>query len=116
FAGYATAALGVVGLGVGTVFGLMRNAKVSELEEHCDLSAGSCVVPRGDAAMRARIASLHDRAETYATVANVGFIVGGLALAGGLVLVFTAPSDEAAAVTLGVAPGGVVLTAHTSGM
>jgi hypothetical protein len=44
-------------------------------------------------------------------LSTLGFIVGGLGLAGGAVLWFTAPTPGAAASesALGVAPGGVKL-------
>ncbi|MET0386397.1 MAG: hypothetical protein ABW321_10585 [Polyangiales bacterium] len=115
-AGYTVLGAGVVGLGLGAVFGLLRNGEVNELEKRCDFDAGSCVIMRGDTAARSGIESLRQDAATYATAATWSFILGGAAVAGGLVLVLTAPHAShggSPPLTLGIAPGGLSLTAHS---
>ncbi len=85
---YAVGGVGVVGLGVGTVFGLMASSKKSESNDmgHCD--ANSVCDPIGKTARNAAL--------TDASVSTVAFIVGGLAVAAGVVLYVTAPTDAKA--------------------
>lgn len=77
--------LGVVGLGVGTVFGFLAKSKLdSSNNGPCD-SNDRCTQP-----------GLSDRkdAETFATVSTIGFIAGGVLAAGGVVLFLTAPPAQ----------------------
>lgn len=113
-AGYITIGAGVVGLGLGTAFGLMRNGKVSDLEEHCDLDAGRCTIARGDTIARKDIQATRDDAAGFAAAANVAWVLGGVAIAGGLVLVLTAPRPEREGVSIHVAPGAIRFTARTN--
>lgn len=84
--GYALGAVGLVGIGVGVGFGIAKNAKQSDRD-----SANSCSKTTGCLdAERERINQLTDEAKTRATVANIGFIAGGAALAAGAILVVTA--------------------------
>lgn len=76
----ASAAVGLVGLVVGIVYGVRTMSLWSNA--HAECSASSC--PSHDQAVRD-----HDGALSAATVSNVGFIAGGAALATGLVLYFT---------------------------
>jgi hypothetical protein len=76
--GYGIGGLGVVGLGVGSIFGLMATSAKSS--GNCD-SAGIC-----DPGTR-------DDAYPLATVSTVGFVAGGALLAGGIALVLLSPSD-----------------------
>jgi hypothetical protein len=97
--GVGVAAAGVAGVALGTVFGLGAKSKLDESNQndHCD-KADTCD-PTG-------LALRHD-ASTAATLSTVMFVVGGVALAGGAVLYFTAPRP---ATTIGFAlapaPGG----------
>jgi hypothetical protein len=89
--GYAVGGLGLVGLGVGAVFGLQRNAKLDERNGVCS-SQVHCTpadVARND--------QLTDDAKSGATLATIGFVGGGIALATGFVLVFTAPASTSSA-------------------
>ncbi|HEX4355689.1 MAG TPA: hypothetical protein VHZ95_22335 [Polyangiales bacterium] len=108
--GYVSAGVGVVGIGVGIAFGLMRNAEVSKLDRYCDVGAGSCAIAPGDNATRSHIESLQHRARMDATAATLGFIVGGAALASGVVLVLTAPNAKREGVALNVGPTQITLT------
>ena len=97
--GWIVAGAGVVGLGVGTGFGLMSKSKTSERDEIC---------PSSDCP-RSKINQYLDaekQAQSNATVSNVAFVVGGVAIAAGVVLVLTAPSQpaNAAGVTAHIAP------------
>jgi hypothetical protein len=115
--GYIVAGFGVAALASGIAFGLMRNSKVSKLDHYCNLDAGRCEVARGDSVTREEIRSLHDDASMYATIANIGMIVGGLAVVGGLTLVLTAPKViDSPEISLTAAPGGLTLTARSNGM
>jgi hypothetical protein len=103
--GWITAGVGVVGLGLGTVFGVMAMS---------DKNAANC-----DASNACQASSL-DSANSAATVSTVGFIAGGVLLAGGVALVLFAPkgdtsSPPAASTSLRLSPmvggrdGGLLL-------
>ena len=83
---YAVGGLGIVGLGVGTIFGLQAISKnsASNADGHCTNGCDATgKLARNDALAAARIST-------------VGFILGGAALATGVVLFVTAPSDAKA--------------------
>jgi hypothetical protein len=71
----ALGAIGVVGIGVGTVFGVRAINKAADANDICP--DGQCRESRGT--------SLMDSASTSATVSNVAFTVGAVALVGGVV-------------------------------
>lgn len=103
-AGIAVGAAGLVGVAVGAAFGaiaISKNAE-SKADGHCD--ANSVCDATGKAA---RLDSID-----AATISTVGFIAGGIAVVGGVVLFVTAPKKGAPAksamVTAG--PGSVWLT------
>lgn len=75
--------VGIVGLGLGTVFGLQARSNWNEAKRRC---------PELECARREDL-GLEDDARANANFATVAFAVGGAALAGGVVLWFTA-SDE----------------------
>lgn len=75
---------GVVALGVGTVFGLKAISNADDARELCP--NGQCNDPAGQKAA--------DDAHTQATISNVAFIVGGAAVATGVVLYFTLPKQR----------------------
>ena len=80
--------VGVVGLVIGTVFGVKAMSDHSEAEKYCG-SSSECTDVRG---VRAG-----NDAHSAGNVATVGLIVGGVALAGGAVLWFTAPKNKPSA-------------------
>lgn len=80
-----TGGVGVVGIGVGTVFGLRMLSKKSDYKKHLD-ATGHCV--------DADCASLSHDAYAAGNVATVGWIAGGVLVAAGAVLWLTAPTDE----------------------
>ena len=88
-------AVGVVGVGIGAVFGLGASSKWSDAKSKCTDYPFGCSQDALDA---------KSSAQSKASVATVAFIVGGAAIAGAAVLWFTAgPSQEQ--VAIGVGPG-----------
>lgn len=84
---YAALGLGVVGIGVGTVFGILASGKKSDLETACPNS----VCPPGEQ-------DTIDSGKTLGTVSTVGFIVGAVGLVAGTYLFLTSgPKSRAAA-------------------
>jgi hypothetical protein len=90
--GWVLGGVGVAGIAVGTIFGVEA---LSTKSSHCDAN-GKCSPP-GSAS----------NAYQQATVSTVGFIAGGVLLAGGLGLVLFAPTGERSSTT-GVAIGPLV--------
>jgi serine/threonine-protein kinase len=90
--------VGVVGLGVGTVFGLKSMSDHNEAENYC--SGIDCSDPRG--------VSAGNDAYAAGNVATVAMLVGAAGVAGGLALWFTAPSPaRGPEARLVVTPGSV---------
>lgn len=85
--GLVAGGAGVVGVGVSLGFGAHALSKKHDRDDLCP--AGSCPTQAG-------IDAHHD-ANTAATIANVAGVAGGVLLATGLVLYFTAPHATAAA-------------------
>jgi hypothetical protein len=85
--GYATGAAGIVGLAVGVVSGLAAISKNSRSKDVCPTS-GICA----DESAR----SDNEDARSAATVSTIGFVAGGVLLAGGIALVLFAPSSSSA--------------------
>jgi hypothetical protein len=94
--------LGVVGLGLGTVFGLQAMSKHNDAAAACP---GACATQSG--------VDMWNDARSAGNVSTVAFIVGGVALAGGAALWFTAKPESGSAPSapvafgLGVGPGAV---------
>lgn len=91
-AGGITLGAGVVGLGVGTVFGLLSKGARDDSDAHCR---------EGDRCDATGV-SLRDEARSHGTISTVAFGVGAAAVVTGAVLWFTAPSSKSVAV--GIAP------------
>jgi hypothetical protein len=85
-AAYAAGAVGIVGVGVGTFFGLRAISKRGEAEDHC--SQGRC---------SAEAYSLNDDAKGAANVSNVAIGLGVVAIGVGAFLLLTAPSSSSSA-------------------
>ena len=90
-------ALGVVGVGLGAFFGLSASSTWKDAKAECKDYPYSCTQSALDK---------QDSAKSKAAIANVAFIAGGVALAAGAVLWFTAGggSEKTA---LGIGPGMV---------
>jgi hypothetical protein len=94
-AGVVIGGAGVVGFGLGTIFGLQASSKWSDAKAACSDYPYGCGAVGQD---------LRSGARSAATVSTVGFIAGGALLATGLVLYFTAPKQRES-VALGIGPG-----------
>jgi hypothetical protein len=79
--GLVVGGVGIVGIGVGSAFGLIAKSKNDSTSGHCNGSV--CDAPT--------ISTLSD-AKTDATISTIGFAAGGALLAGGVVLYLLAPS------------------------
>ncbi|MCB9577825.1 MAG: tetratricopeptide repeat protein [Polyangiaceae bacterium] len=94
--GLVVGGVGLVGIGVGTFFGLDAISKNDDAKSHC---------PRGTVCDDQEGVSLTDDAKKAATVSNIAFAVGGAALVGGVVLFLTAPSKSDTAIRVAPAVG-----------
>jgi hypothetical protein len=102
--------VGLAGIGVGSVFGLMSRSSWSSSQSECP-SSSNCP-------QHAQAVSDHDAASTRAVISTIAFAAGGVALAAGAVLWFTAPrttSETGPRVSFGLTPsvgttsGGLLL-------
>ncbi|MET0593369.1 MAG: hypothetical protein ABW133_11755 [Polyangiaceae bacterium] len=90
---YAAFGVGAVGLGLGTVFLLQSSSKRSEADDICNLPGGNCPSNR-----RADVEQLDKDAKNASTLSVVGFAVGGVGIAAGVVmLLMSNKSDSASA-------------------
>ena len=80
----AVGGVGVVGVVLGSVFGVQAIGKNTEAKDHCR--------PDDPTLCDATGLGLRNELETAGTVSTVAFVVGGAALAGGVVLFLTAPA------------------------
>jgi hypothetical protein len=88
--GMAIGGMGVVSIATGAVFGVLTLGKRHSIEGACGGSLQSCGAPSGSVDART------EAAKTTATLSTVSLIAGGVALLGGAVLYFTAPSSRKA--------------------
>lgn len=91
--GWIVAGVGVAGVGVGAGFGLSSIGKRNESREHCVVDA--CDATGVD---------LRDEAIRNGNIATIATIAGGAAVAGGLILVLTAPKSTERSSKLRAAP------------
>lgn len=106
--GITAAGLGVVGVGIGVVFGLRTSSKWSDAKTRCT----------GTECDRTGV-QLAAEAKNAGTVSTISFIAGAVFLAGGAALYLTAPSGPAkpsstgggggVTARIGVGPGSVVV-------
>jgi hypothetical protein len=93
--GVGLGGVGVVGLGLGTVFGLSAKSKLDQSNNGpCDAS---------DHCTSQGLSLRHD-ANSAATISTIGFVAGGVALATGVALFLVAPRAGAASGSVVVAP------------
>jgi len=94
--GWALAGVGALGVATGTVTGLMVLGEKRKVDDNCD------------AEKRCNSSGMNavDRGRTLGTVSGAGFIVGGLALAGGTFLLLSS-KEKQPSTALGVGPGWV---------
>jgi len=92
--------VGLVGVGVGSVFGLKSKSDHDEAEKYCD----------GSECSDARGVSAGTDAHSAGNISTVAMIIGGVGLAGAAVLWFTAPTpSEQQGARLGVGVGAGTL-------
>lgn len=106
--GFVVGGVGLAGLAIGGGFGLSSLSKRSDAEGHCN--ADDACDPTG--------LRLRDDALRAGNVATIATIAGGAALAGGILLVLTAPGGDRKKGSLKVAPqvaagGGALLLKGT---
>ncbi len=94
--GLVVGGVGIVGLGIGTVFALSAKSKYDDSVKLCSpADKNLCPAPG---------VTLRDQARSAGTVATVAFGVGGAALIAGAVLFFTAPSGSTETPRVAVVP------------
>lgn len=94
--------LGTAGVVVGSVFGILSISKASEADDQCAPPDRKLCTPDGKTA--------GDDAIARGNLSTVGFVVGGILLAGGIALYFTAPTPGSPTVAVG--PGTLGLRAR----
>ncbi|HVR18461.1 MAG TPA: tetratricopeptide repeat protein [Polyangiaceae bacterium] len=94
--GLVLGGVGIVGVAVGAIFGLQAGSKWDDAKAKCDDYPYGC----GDDGVK-----LADDANSAATISTIGFIAGGVLIAGGATLWLTAGSGDDKAVAVGVGPG-----------
>lgn len=92
---YVLGGAGIVGVGVGAVFGLVANSTYHGATDHC---------PTSSTCDSDGISGGHD-AHTQATISTVAFVAGGALLAGGVVLYLTAPKHGSLSVQTAAGQG-----------
>ena len=104
--------VGLVGLGVGTVFGVMASSAWSSAKSACEDIPSSCTAPAGRTLNSALMSAYSDRSrtETDGTISTAGFIAGGVLVAAGAAVFLTGRRHEegpAAGVTVApsIGPG-----------
>lgn len=103
--GLVIGGVGVAGLGVGSVFGLIASSKWSSAKTACGGGCGPSAPAQNE----------KSDAQSAATISTIGFVAGGVLVAGGLALFLTAPSGSTSSAGLRVVPtvgaggGGLLL-------
>jgi hypothetical protein len=93
--GYAVGGVGIVGLGIGSIFGISALGKASDANSACpDTRCANADAVR-----------TNDEAKTAATVSTVAFAIGAVAVAAGVYLVLSAPSSKKSATARALAGG-----------
>jgi hypothetical protein len=98
--GVVAGSVGVAGLAVGGIFGVLASSSWKTAQRECPDHTGCSTQAMDD----------RSHAVTDATVATVGFIAGGVLLAGGLTLYLTAPKGDSPRVGLEARPGGFAVS------
>jgi hypothetical protein len=101
--GIGAAVVGLVGVGIGTGFGLAASSNRDNAITLCSgiKQAGSCVVKSASDVDAARNA--WSDAKSNATLSTIGFAAGGVLLVGGAILYFAAPSSTTVTTKTGLA-------------
>ena len=99
-ASYASFAVGVAGVGLGTVFAVKAKSKYSDGNSLCN-NQDPCVLSPADAARREQLGKDGDSAKT---VAIIGFVAGGVGLAAGTTLFVLSGKKQSESARAGVQP------------
>jgi hypothetical protein len=84
--GFVALGVGGAGLAVGAITGLIAIGKHGDLKDKCTLPNSACPPDQQD-----NLDSYH----TMGTISTIGFVVGGVGLAAGAILILTAPKETA---------------------
>ena len=84
--GFVSGAVGIVGVGLGVAFGVLAMTKQDDSLAFCEANDDNRCTADGVA--------LRDDALTFAHVSTAGFVVGGVGVVLGIILVATAPSGD----------------------
>lgn len=109
--GWVALGVGVVGVGMGSYFGLTTLSKKSESDDHCGSKIGQSNANQCDQ----KGVDLRDEAKSAATLSTIGFAVGAVGIGAGIYFLATSGgSKEKSAKALWVQPavgpkGGAVL-------
>lgn len=97
-AGFIVGGVGILGLGLGTIFGLSAKSNWDDAQSAC--RPGACG-PGSEAQ------NLKDSASSSGTLSTIAFVVGGAALATGIVLLVVAPPSRSSSTSarLEIVPG-----------
>ncbi|MFZ5892312.1 MAG: tetratricopeptide repeat protein [Myxococcota bacterium] len=98
---YVLGGVGIVGLGVGSYFGVKAIQRNNQAKDDYGCSGGACTEERGVA--------LSDQALTAARISNVAFAAGGALLVSGIVLYIAAPRRPETALSLVPTPSGAAV-------
>jgi hypothetical protein len=96
---YVAGGIGVLGIGAGVLFAVMRSSKISETEDLCKGPSGAC-----PESQKARVDELDSAVRTNGTLSLIGFGVGAVGLATGAVLLMTSSSSARSTASPGVHP------------
>jgi hypothetical protein len=88
--GWTAVGVGVVGVAFGSVFGFDAKSKNDEATNQDGCSGSTCKGPNS-----VQGAAASSDASSAANASTIAFVVGGVALAAGVVIVLTAPSGHA---------------------
>jgi tetratricopeptide (TPR) repeat protein len=86
---YAALGVGAVGLGLGTVFLLKAGSKRSDADALCNLPDGGCPLDK-----KSEVEQLDADAKSAGTISVVGFAVGGVGIAAGVVMLIMSGKSE----------------------
>ncbi len=109
-AGIVVGAVGVLGLGLGAVSGGVASSDWSSAKETCNGRPVSCTTDPNSAGFQEERS-----ASTMAAVSTVGFIAGGVLVAGGLVVFLTAPKNSSSPAPVSARGIEIVPTGGPSG-
>ena len=101
---YVLGGVGIVGVGVGSYFGLAAIHSNSQSKSYCNASNANDCYPTS--------VSLHNDALNEAKISTITFIAGGALLAAGAVFYLTAPDDKSSSLhaSVGLSPNSTKLS------